>query len=78
VGTFNGNNISLTLQGANNTYTGELTFNGTPFPVQATANGTNLTGTFTSGGNTFNFTATLQDKALMLVSDGSTFNLTKQ
>jgi hypothetical protein len=78
VGSFNGNNISLVLQGSNNTYTGELTFNGTPFPVQATANGTNLTGTFTSGSNTFNFTATLQDKTLALVSDGNTFNLTKQ
>jgi hypothetical protein len=78
VGTFSGTNISLTLQGANNTYTGELTFNGTPFPVQATANGTALTGTFTSGGSAFNFTATLQDKALTLVSDGTTFNLQKQ
>ncbi len=78
VGTFSGNNISLTLQGANNAYTGELVFNGTPFPVQATANGTALTGTFTSGSSAFNFTATLQDKALTLVSDGTTFNLQKQ
>jgi hypothetical protein len=78
VGSFSGDNLTLTLQGANNTYTGELNFNGQPFPVQATANGTNLTGTFTSGGSTFNFTATLQDTALTLVSDGSTFNLTKQ
>jgi hypothetical protein len=78
VGTFSGNNLSLTLQGANNTYTGELVFNGTPFPVQATASGTNLTGTFSSGGSTFNFTATLQNTALTLVSDGTTFNLTKQ
>lgn len=78
VGSFSGDNLILTLQGANGTYTGELNFNGQPFPVQATANGTNLTGTFTSGGSTFNFTATLQDTALTLVSDGSTFNLTKQ
>jgi hypothetical protein len=78
VGSFSGDNLTLTLQGANNTYTGELNFNGQPFPVQATANGTNLTGTFSSGGSTFNFTATLQDTALTLVSDGTTFNLTKQ
>lgn len=78
VGSFSGDNLILTLQGANNAYTGELNFNGQPFPVQATANGTNLTGTFTSGSSTFNFTATLQDTALTLVSDGSTFNLTKQ
>jgi hypothetical protein len=78
VGSFSGDNLTLTLQGANNTYTGELNFNGQPFPVQATANGTNLTGTFSSGDSKFNFTATLQDTALTLVSDGSTFNLTKQ
>jgi hypothetical protein len=78
VGTFNGTNMTLILQGSKNTYTGELQFNGTPYPVQATANGTNLTGTFTSGGSTFNFTATLQDKALTFVSDGNTFNLVKQ
>jgi hypothetical protein len=78
VGNFSGDNIALVLQGSNNTYTGELNFNNQPFPVQATGDGTNLTGTFTSGTNTFNFTATLQDKALTLVSDGSTFNLTKQ
>jgi hypothetical protein len=78
VGSFSGDNLILTLQGANGTYTGELNFNGQPFPVQATANGTNLTGTFTSGSNSFDFTATLQDTALTLVSDGSTFNLTKQ
>jgi hypothetical protein len=78
VGTFSGNNMTLMLQGSNNAYTGELQFNGTPYPVQATANGANLTGTFTSGSSTFNFTATLQDKALTLVSDGSTFNLQKQ
>jgi hypothetical protein len=78
VGSFSGDNISLTLQGANNTYTGELVFNGTPYPVQATASGTNLTGTFTSGSSTFNFTARLQDTVLTLESDGSIFNLTKQ
>jgi hypothetical protein len=78
VGSFSGDNLTLTLQGANGTYTGEMNFNGQPFPVQATAEGTNLTGTFTSGGNTFNFTATLQDNALTLTSDGSTFNLIKQ
>lgn len=78
VGTFSGTNITLVLQGSNNTYTGELQFNGQSFPVQATANGTNLTGTFTSGSNTFNFTATLQDKALTFVSDGNTFNMQKQ
>jgi hypothetical protein len=78
VGSFSGDNLTLTLQGANNTYTGEMNFGGQTFPVQATANGTTLTGTFSSGGNTFNFTATLQDTALTLVSDGSTFNLQKQ
>jgi hypothetical protein len=78
VGTFSGTNMTLILQGSNNTYTGELQFNSTPFPVQATGDGTTLTGTFTSGSNTFNFTATLQNKALTLVSDGNTFNLQKQ
>ncbi|MGL4611240.1 MAG: DUF6683 family protein [Trueperaceae bacterium] len=78
VGNFSGDNITLTLQGTNSSYTGELTFNGQPFPVKATATGTDLTGTFTSGGNTFNFTATLQNKTLSLTSDGSTFNLVKE
>lgn len=78
VGSFSGDNLTLTLQGADNTYTGELNFSGQVFPVQATATGTNLTGTFSSGGNTFNFTATLQDKALTFISDGNTFNLQKQ
>jgi hypothetical protein len=78
VGSFSGDNLTLTLQGSNSTYSGELNFNGQVFPVQATAKGTNLTGTFSSGGGTFNFTATLQDTALTLISDGSTFTLTKQ
>jgi hypothetical protein len=75
-GSYNGQNISLTLSGAG-TYKGELTFNGQTYPVQATANGPSLTGTFNSSGTNFDFTATLQGTTLTLLSGGSSFTLEK-
>jgi hypothetical protein len=75
-GSYNGQNISLTLSGAG-TYTGELTFNGQTYPVQATANGQTLTGIFSSSGTNFDFTATLQGTTLTLLSGGSSFTLEK-
>jgi hypothetical protein len=77
VGSFSDGNLTLTLQGANSAYTGELNFNGQIFPVTASSSGQTLTGEFTSSGTPFAFTATLQGTTLTLVSDGSTFTLQK-
>ena len=51
---------------------------GQTFPVQATADGNALSGTFSSQGATFAFTATLDGTTLQLTSDGNTFTLTKE
>jgi hypothetical protein len=75
-GSYAGQNISLILTGAGS-YTGELVFNGQTYPVQATANGQTLTGTFSNSGTNFDFTATLQGTTLTLQSGGSTFTLEK-
>jgi hypothetical protein len=74
--TFNGENISLSLTGTGS-YSGELVFNGQPYPVQAISNGQNLSGTFSNAGTNFDFTATLQGTTLMLQSGGSSFTLEK-
>ena len=80
IGSYAGDNISLTLTGSSDLYEGELIFNGQTFPVQAYADlETNrLIGDFTSGADTFSFVATLEGTTLSLDSDGNLFNLERQ
>lgn len=74
-GSYSDGNLTLTLTGNAGAYTGELDFNGQPFPVQATENPNGLTGSFSSGGNEFTFNANLAGNTLTFESDGNSFTL---
>ncbi len=76
-GTYSNDTLTLTLEGTG-TYTGSMDLSGQTFPVQATANGNALSGTFSSNGATFTFTATLDGATLQLTSDGNAFTLQKE
>ncbi|MCA9840411.1 MAG: hypothetical protein KC422_26115 [Trueperaceae bacterium] len=78
VGTFLGQDISLTLAGSSASYNGELVFNGQAYPVQAAATAEGIAGTFAASGTEFAFTASLNASTLTLLSGGNTFSLQKQ
>jgi hypothetical protein len=78
VGSFVGESIALTLQGGSGTYTGTLTFQGTAYPVSASASGGRLTGQFTVSGQGYSFDATLQGDRMTLVSAGTNYQLVRQ
>jgi len=76
VGTFTGANIRLDLKSADNgTFTGELEFNGQKFPVTAKTTSSGISGTFQSGGGSFDFDASLAGDKLTLRSGGAEYEL---
>lgn len=75
-GTYSDDALTLTLEGSSS-YTGSMSLRGQTFPVQATADGNALSGTFSSEGAVFAFTATFVGTVLALTSDGNTFTLEK-
>jgi hypothetical protein len=76
VGTFAGERLTLQLSGGGGNYTGQMQFQGQTFPVSASSpDGRSLNGTFTSGGNSFSFNATLQGPALAFTTSGTTYDL---
>ncbi len=77
-GNYTGNGISLQLQAGQGGYTGSLTFQGQSFPVQARAQGGQLQGAFSAGGQQYTFQAAVQGTSMTLVSDGNTYQLTRQ
>ena len=78
VGAFSDGALTLTLDGDAGAYTGSMDLGGQSYPVQATANGNALSGTFSSSGATFTFSATLDGTVLRLESDGNIFTLERQ
>jgi hypothetical protein len=79
VGTFVGNNLRLELEGGRGRYRGRIQFQGQTFPVIAqSAGGRELKGNFTSEGNNFEFTASLQGTTLAFSTGGTTYQLRKQ
>ncbi len=74
---FEGTDISLTLASiAANTYRGQLSFQGKAYPVEATAKGSSVSGTFrTPGGTDFPFTAKLVGDQLTLTSGSKKYRL---
>ena len=78
VNTFSDGALTLTLDGDAGTYAGSMDLGGQSYPVQATANGDALSGTFSSSGAIFTFTATLDGTVLRLESDGNVFTLEHQ
>jgi hypothetical protein len=77
-GSFVGEGIAVRLQTGRGGYTGALVYQGQEYPVQATATGGRLQGTFSVGGQAYAFEATLQGDDLALVSDGNTYRLRRE
>ncbi|MBI1983259.1 MAG: hypothetical protein HYS61_03580, partial [Acidobacteria bacterium] len=76
VGTFADDRLTLRLSGGGGNYTGQMQFQGQTFPVSARSpDGRSLRGTFSSGGDSFQFDAMLQGPALALTTSGTTYNL---
>lgn len=76
-GAFKSDALTLDLTPDGDQYTGSLTIRDKKLPVQAKANGDQLTGSFESEGAKFNFTATLANGTLTLTSDNNTYTLKK-
>jgi hypothetical protein len=77
-GKYLGQNLSVELKLDNAAYTGTIALGDQQFPVKAHAAGDSLQGTFSSGGNDFDFTATLADRTLTLSTGGATYTLKKE
>lgn len=77
VGSFTGNQIALELSRGGTGYTGTLTVQGQAYPVTATAQGGRLAGAFTVAGQQYRFEAQIQNNQLMLVSEGTTYQLAR-
>lgn len=76
VGTFAGDGLTLTLNGANGTYTGQLVFGDQAFPVTAQAANGALSGTFMSAGTPFAFTVSGgADDSLVLETGGARYTI---
>ena len=82
VGTFTSEPLTLTLEGNGGSYQGRLLFGQDTFPVTAQDAEGALTGTFESGGKTFNFTASFtgdpDDNTLTFVTEGTSYVLQKE
>lgn len=76
---FIGEQMTLELEAnAAAAYSGMITYGTQVFPVQATALGNTLRGTFTSEGNDFSFSARREGDALQLETDGAVYTLQKK
>lgn len=73
LGSFEGDGLTVRVQGGNGSYTGELILNGDRFAFQATGGNGRLDGSFTSGGQAFPFSATLSGDTLVVASGGGTY-----
>ena len=78
LGTFTDDNLTLTLQGGANNYSGTINLSGQDFPVKAVAQGNTMNGTFTSGNNNFEFTASLNADTLNLTTGSSSYTLKRK
>ena len=82
VGTFTSEPLTLTLEGDGGSYQGRLLFGQDTFPVTAQDAEGALTGTFESGGKTFDFTASFtgdpDDNTLTFVTEGTSYVLQKE
>ena len=78
-GTFTDGNMHLQLQGGGGQYQGQIQFQGQAFPVTAQSpDGRTLTGRFTSGTNSFDFTGSLQGSTLNFNTGGTNYQLRRQ
>lgn len=78
-GEFSDSNIRLQLTGGRGLYQGQIQFQGQTFPASAeSSDDRNLTGKFTSGTDSFEFTGSLQGSTLTFITGGTTYQLRKQ
>ncbi len=78
LGTFNNENLTFTLQGDANSYSGTLILGGQSYPVKAVTQGNTMNGSFTSGGNSFEFTASLDVDTLNLTTGNTNYTLERK
>jgi len=72
-GTFDGDGLTVTVEGGSGSYRGSLALGGRSFPFEATGSGGRLDGNFSSDGQQFAFSATLNGDALTVQSGGATY-----
>ncbi len=78
-GEFSDGNLRLRLDGSGGRYQGEIQFQGQAFPLTAQSpDGRSLKGSFTSEGNSFDFTGTLKGSMLTFSTGGKTYQLESQ
>jgi hypothetical protein len=79
IGTFVSQDLTLSLQGSGEKYSGTLNFSGQAFPVTAQKKENNsLEGTFKSSDMDFPFSATLQNDIMKFTTEGTNYTLKKQ
>lgn len=76
-GDYEGQAFSLSLQAVGNAYEGSILMNGQTYPLEAALEGERLVGTFVADGQSFAFEATLSGSSLTLISEGTSYVLTK-
>lgn len=74
-GKYSDGNLAIDLAESAGAYTGTITLGSQQFPASARANGHRLDGTFSSGGNSYSFTAALADDTLTLTTARTTYTL---
>jgi hypothetical protein len=78
VGVFVGEGVRLALEPATQGYGGSLTVQGQAYPVTAVGGDRRVRGSFTAGGEQYEFQAQLDGTQLTLTSGGSTYRLSKK
>lgn len=78
IGTFADSQLQLSLQGSAAQYSGQLIFNNQTFPVMAQGSAGQLRGIFSSAGNQFEFSASLQGDTLVFTTGTTSYTLQRQ
>ncbi|HHO56238.1 MAG TPA: hypothetical protein ENK21_07590 [Trueperaceae bacterium] len=78
IGTFVGDGLKLELIKKDESFIGQIVFNGNSFPVTAQKDNGLLIGNFQVAENIFSFSAALTQDNLRFVTDGTSYNLQRQ
>jgi hypothetical protein len=76
-GTFQGNQVTLEITGAQRQYSGWLTVQGNKFPVTGKAGNGNVTGVVQINGGSYSFTLTPTGAGLKLATEGAEYTLAR-
>ncbi len=77
-GTFTSDELNVVVRRSASGYGGVLSLNGTDYPFTATANGTQLSGTFTVGGERYPFQSRVAGDEMTLSSGGRDYPMTRK